>query len=127
MMKMNLTNNQTAFTYALYMIASSYFDKAVCRNPLQERNMLLQYKEQKLSNQYDMEDLCIAYMDELQKKLPESFFKQNMTVHFRKNGNRITELLFVNRQCILEIYGVYKGKKSVIDCRLWVKNCNPEF
>lgn len=122
MMKMNLTNNQTAFTYALYMIASSYFDKTVCKNTLVERNMLLQYKEQRLNNQYEMEDICIAYMDGLKKKLPKSFFEQNMTVHFRKNGNRITELLFVNRQYILEICGIYKGKKSVIEYRLWAKN-----
>ncbi len=48
MVKMNFTNSQTSFEYALYMIAASYFNKSVCLSEITEKNMLLQYKEQKL-------------------------------------------------------------------------------
>ena len=121
MVKLNFTNNQTAFEYALFMIASSYFDRVECKNKLLEKNMLLQYKEQKLESQYRMEDFCIAYMDGLQKKFPTQIFKQNMKVHFRKEKNGTTGVIFVSRKYILQFHGVYVGKKSNIDCRLWVK------
>ncbi|SDB03126.1 hypothetical protein [Eubacterium oxidoreducens] len=48
MEKMNFTNKQTAFEYAFYMIAASYFNKAICRSKMTEQNMLIQYKEQKV-------------------------------------------------------------------------------
>lgn len=121
MVKLNFTNNQTAFEYALYMIASSYFNRAECKNKLLEKSMLLQYKEQKLESQYGMEDLCISYMDDLQKKLPPQIFKQNMKVHLRKEGNGTTGVILVSKKYILQFHGVYAGKKSNIDCRLWVK------
>ena len=121
MAKMSLTNNQTAFEYALYMIASSYFDRVKCKNTILEKSMLLQYKEQKLDNQYKMEDICIAYMDGLQQKLPKDLFKQNTVVRFRKRQNGFTTLFFMSRKYVLEIQGIYAGKKSAIDCSLWQK------
>ena len=125
MVKMNLTNNQTSFEYALYMIASSYFDKAECRNIFLERNMLLKYREQKLDSQYKMEDICIDYMDKLYEKLPADFLKQKIRVHLSKRKDGTTDILFVSRNYILELFGIYAGKKSVIECRFWVKS--PEY
>ena len=86
MVKMSFTNNQTAFEYALYMIAGSYFDKATCKSKLIERNMLLQYKEQKIDKQYQMEDMCIRFMNKLAHNLPRNYFKQNMEVG-KADGN----------------------------------------
>lgn len=121
MVKMNLTNNQTSFEYALYMIASSYFDRAECRNVFLERNMMLKYKEQKPDSQYKMEDICIGYMNELNKKLPADFLKQKIRVYFSKRKDGTTDILFVSGKYILELFGIYAGKKSVIDCRFWVR------
>ena len=39
MVKMNFTNSQTAFEYALYMIAASYFNKSACLSEITEKNM----------------------------------------------------------------------------------------
>lgn len=120
MAKMNLTNNQTAFEYALYMIASSYFDKTVCQSIIQERKMFVQYKQQKFEKQYHMEDICIRYMDELQKKLPEWFFEKQMIVRLVvKNG--FTVVTFQNRKGVLELWGAYKGNKTNIHARVWMK------
>ena len=125
MIKMNFTDNQTAFEYALYMIASSYFDRAICQSKLTERNMLLQYKEQKMNNQYQMEEICIRFMDELATKASERFFNQNMVVHLRRNeeGNT-TEILFENKNCAIVFSGLYAGKKTKIDYQIWVKKSN---
>ena len=122
MVKMNFTNNQTAFEYALYMIAGSYFDKAVCKSKLIERNMLLQYKEQRIDRQYQMEDICIHFMKGLEKRLPKEYFKQNMEVHLVRHGaGKPMEIMFVNDTCMIEFICKYAGKKSQIDYRVWTK------
>jgi len=40
MVKMNFTNNQAAFEYAMYMMLGSYFRKASCKNKLMEKKAL---------------------------------------------------------------------------------------
>ena len=122
MVKMNLTNNQTAFEYALYMIAASYFDKAVCMSYFTEKSMLLQYKEQKLDKQYQMEDVCIRFMDGVAEALPEKFFKQNMQVRLNKKEGAPTEIRFENEDYTLCCIGNYAGKKSKIEYRVLDKN-----
>jgi len=122
MVKMKFTDNQKAFEYVLYMIAASYFDKAVCRTKLTERNMLLQYKEQKLDNQYKMEETCIKYMEGLVKRLPKKFFSQTMNVRLRRHSDAdLTEILFENDACSVSFYGVYEGKRSRIYYKTLVK------
>jgi len=121
MVKMSFTNNQTAFEYALYMIAASYFDKAVCTSVFSEKNMLLQYKEQKLDKQYQMEDICIRFMDKVAEELPEKIFKQNMQVRLGKREGAPTQIRFENDQYILCFTGNYAGRKSQIDYRILPK------
>jgi len=121
MVKMNFTDNQTAFEYALYMIAASYFDKAVCTSGFTEKGMLLQYKEQKLDKQYQMEDICIHFMDKFAKSLPKKFFQQNMQVRLGKRKNAPTKIFFENDKYILCFIGNYAGMKSKIDYRILKK------
>ena len=125
MEKMNFTNNQTAFEYALYMIAASYFDKTVCLSKLTERNMFLQYKEQKLNKQYQMEDICIDYMEKLADKLPSNYFRFNMNVKLNRTASSgLTEIVFINEQNIITFQGVYAGNKSQIHYQVWTKKHN---
>lgn len=122
MVKMNFTNNQTAFEYVLYMIAASYFDKTVCTSKLTERNMLLQYKEQKLNKQYQMEDFCINFMEDLISKLSQEFFKQNMEVHLiRRATAERTEIVFMNDNSIIAFRAIYAGRKSQIKYKIWMR------
>ena len=124
MVKMNFTDNQTAFEYAIYMIVGSYFKKTSCISPLQERSMRLQYCEQKLENQYRMEDVCIRYVEqELLSKLPESFWNREMQVHFVKECSEgISEIRFTSDNCILRIRGFYQGKHTELFHSVLVKN-----
>lgn len=120
MVKMSYTTKQTAFDYALYMIASSYFDNVTCRSKRLEGNLLLQYKEQKTDKQFMMEDFCISYMDELSTKLPNELFQQNMEVHLiRSHQSATVEILFKGQNYMLALKGVYNGRKPKIDFRLW--------
>lgn len=121
MVKMKFTDTQTAFDYALYMIATSYFDKAECKNTIKEKNMYIQYKEQKLDNQYKMEDICIDYMERLLKKLPEEVFKQNIKAYLRKLDDKHTEILLVGKAYALSLIGTYAGRNTVIDSRIFKK------
>ena len=124
MEKMNFTDNQTAFDYAIYMIVGSYFKKTSCASSLQERSMRLQYCEQKQEIQYRMEDVCISYVEqELLPKLPETFWNREMQVHFvRGCGGGISEIRFSSDTCILRIRGLYKGKHSELFHTVLAKN-----
>ena len=121
MMKMNFTNNQTAFEYVLYMIAASYFNKTVCLSEITERNMLLQYKEQPVNKQYRMEDICIDYMDKLIEKLPKKIFDRNMDVKLNILDTGMTEILFMDDESIVAFRGIYAGKQSQIQYQIWSK------
>ncbi len=121
MVKMNFTNNQTAFEYALYMIAASYFDRTICISRVTERKMLLQYKEQKLNKQYQMEDICIEFMDDLAKKLPADFFNRTVEVKLNRMTSRIIEIIIGDNQSFIVFRAIYAGKKSEIQYQIWRK------
>ena len=123
MLKTNLPDSQRAFEYALYMIASSYFNKTVCKSTLLESNMYIKYKEQKLKIQFHMEEMCIKYMEKLIRKAPKDFFNQDMEVYFRKRkSDSLIEILFVNNDFIMTFLGLYEGDNSVIQYRVWAKD-----
>lgn len=117
MEKMSFTNKQTAFEYALYMIAASYFDKTVSKSKLIEKSMLVQYKEQKNDKQFDMEEFCIAYMEKISQKIPESFFRQNMEAHIVK-GNAPTEITFKGERGTAVFTVTFGGKNPKINCKI---------
>ena len=82
-MNMKLTDNQTAFEYAVYMIVGSYFQSAGCKSVLQEQRMRIQYWEQKLDTQYRMEDCCIRYVErQLLEQVPKDCWEQKVKVTF---------------------------------------------
>lgn len=121
MVKMSFTDNQVAFDYALYMIAASYFDKAVCKSKLNESRMFLQYNEQKLERQYSMEDICIRFMNGIMPVLPKELFSQCVDVHLGRklyNCRFITEVCFVSELYTISFYGTYKGKGTEIQYEL---------
>lgn len=122
MEKMNLTNSQVAFDYALYMMATSAFAKTTCKSTILEKNMLLQYKEQKLNTQYQLEELCFALLKKEVRKFPKSLRRQEMTVHLRKKVGYPTEVLFVSPRYIVSFYGTYAGKRTKLVCRVWEKS-----
>lgn len=117
MEKMSFSNKQTAFEYALYMIAASSFDKTLSKSKIIEQSMLVQYKEQKPDRQYEMEDFCIAYMDKISKKIPESFFKQNVEVHIVK-GNMPTEIVFKGERGSAVFTVTFGGRRPKINCKV---------
>lgn len=119
MVKMNFTNNQTAFEYALYMIAASYFDKAICQSRMMERNMLLQYKEQKQNTQYQMEEICIDFMEGLVRKLPPEFFNRTVEVKLNKTPSGLTEVVFLDNESIIAFRAKYAGRRTKIDIKIW--------
>lgn len=124
MMKMNFTDNQSALGYAIYMIVGSYFKKAKCTHPILETNMRIRYVEQKLDNQYHMEEACISYVEHhLLSELPAQIWEDEVQVRMaicQDDGK--TEIHFISPMFVLIVKGEYKGRKSFLSHKLWIKN-----
>lgn len=124
MVKMNFTNNQTAFEYAMYMMLSSYYNKAVCNNKLLEKKMYVQFLEQKERNQVQMEDICIRFIEkELMPQLPKEFWNQEVEVRFGSaNEDGVRDIQFYGPDYMLRVGGIYKGKHDTkIQYEVWRK------
>lgn len=122
MPKMTFTSNQTANEYALYMIASSYFKKATCVTPIQEKKLKIAYLEQKTDNQYRMDENSIRYMEQLHNELPKAVWEQEVEAHLvGMKGGAATEIRFCGENFILRLVGTAKGKYFDIQNQIWVK------
>jgi len=122
MMKMNLTDNQKALEYAAYMIIGSYFKKTKCISSVTEKKMRIQYVEQKLDNQYQMEDLCIRYAEkELVRELPKNVWNCEMKARLVICEDGRTEIQFISPKYVLVVVANYNGKKSQLSHTLLVR------
>ena len=121
MNKMNFTDNQTAFEYAMYMMMGSYFDKAICKNRLLERKMHVQYIEQKEKNQIQMEDICIRFIEQkLLSQLPEELWEQQVEVQIVPTELKgVREIRFLGPEYTLYAKAIYRGKgNTTIHCAM---------
>lgn len=119
MVKMKFTDNQRALEYALYMMAASRFDRTVCRTGLTEKNMLVQYKEQKRGDQYRLEEICEEYLTKRAESLPKAVFHQSMDAYLvRKDQGGPTEIIFRNDRFVVKFLCRYAKNKPEFDCRV---------
>lgn len=115
MVKMNFTENQTAFEYAMYMMFGSYFDKAVYKNKILEKKMRVQYMEQKEKNQIQMEDICIRFIEKkLMPQLPQGLWEQQVEVRILPTKKGIRDIQFRGSKYTLRVFAVYKGKGNTV-------------
>ena len=129
MVKMNFTNNQTVFEYVIYMMLGSYFDKAVCKNRNLERNLYVQYLEQKERSQIQMENICIKYVEKkMLPHLPEKFWEQEVEVRFCPTDmDGVKEVQFHGKDFVLRVGGIYRGKRETkLHCELQHKASKKE-
>ena len=119
MRKFKLTTTQTAFEYAFFMIASSYFEKVRNISACTEESMHLWYREQSPEKQCRLERFCISYMEKLMQRLPKRIFTQKMQVQLIRRDNGLTEIVFRSRDVILSFYAIYAGRRSVIDLKVY--------
>lgn len=117
MEKMNMSNKKIAFGYALYMIASSYFNDVVCDSKIIERKMLLHYREVKKEQQYDMEDICINFMDQLIKVIPERVVNQAVKIRLEYDENDVISVRIAGVDFALVFTAEYVGRRTKIKCR----------
>lgn len=122
MMKVNYNKNtqediQMALTYAMYMMVTSYFDRAVCRTPIYENKLYIRYNAQKTKDQYQMEDCCLRYIQkELLAKYPKRFWNRRVEVRLTPNADGRGDTIRVyDRNMELKIiveYQSYQKKKA---------------
>ncbi len=95
-------SKQKAFDYCMYMIFSSYFKETTLKSPIQEKNLLLHYKDLRPQDQFAMEDQCIRYMDKVQEKIPSKVWEQPMEVHLLGRSEQPnTEIRFESEPYII--------------------------
>lgn len=116
MVKMNFTNNQTAFEYAMYMMLGSYFNKTSCKNFLLEKKMRLLYWEQREKNQIELEKICIRFVEkELMPQLPEDIWQQDVEVKFCPTKFKgYQDIQLHGPKYILRVRGIYRGKYDTL-------------
>jgi len=123
MKKMNTENLQKAFIYALFMICSSYFDKQpVCTNEVFKKRLYLYYKDTPVNTQYELERLCINYIEkDLRDILPVNFWTVKREEALPKvrfvssQGGHCTEIQFQTERYILRLMGRYDAKRNKAD------------
>lgn len=117
-------NNQLAFDYAAYMIIGSYFTKATCKTPNQEKRLFIRYNDLKADKQVDLENLCTRYVDnELYDLLPKYFWNQEVTVRLIGSiGKNNTTIIFEGEEDSLYIEGLYDGFTKKVEFKYELKS-----
>jgi len=122
MEKMKLSNNQVAFEYVIYLVASTYFENVKCKNQLFVQRLYIQYKEQKEENRVKMDKFFDEYMEKIVTKLPEDLFTLETDIHFVPRPDQTTEIQFENEKYMLRFVSKYNPRKPEIKCFLSTKN-----
>lgn len=125
MIRMIFTNDQKSFEYAIFMMVGSYFKRAFAGSKGQEMSRLIQYLEQKLRDQYWMEESCEAFVRrELLPKLPKEIWKEEMKVSFIPLGeSKVSEVRFQGETYILRVAGVrQKHSLHFLESELYKKS-----
>lgn len=115
-----ISKKPEAFEYALYMIAGSYFHKTVCKSHLMADSLCVKYKENKLEDQYHMEEICIRYMDSLAEKLPSQLFAADAKVFLVKETEGV-KLNFQTEAYRLTFRCQRHGKRRRISCAVYAQ------
>ena len=115
-------SKQKAFEYCMYMILSSYFSTIILKSPLQEKNLLLHYKDLKPQEQFALEEQCIRYFDKIQNKIPAGVWEEPMEVHLLGKKDRTnTELRFESEPYIICVTADCSKAKPEIKFVFWKK------
>ena len=116
------TINQMAFDYAMYMIATSYFDEVACNNSILTNRLYLRYAELKAEKQFVLEEQCIRHMEEkLLPRLPKQFLEAKVTVKLLpvQDSNQ-TALLIQSEFGKILMVTRYRGKNSKVSSKLYL-------
>lgn len=102
---------QRQVEYATYMIFSSYFKKALCKNTFPEKKLLLYYKELGDKAQVEMEESVIFVVEnKLNEKISIDYLENlevDVLIKNLKNGNH--SFTFKNTNFLLEVTPVLEG------------------
>ncbi len=114
---------QKALDYCMYMILASYFENIVLKSPIQEKNLLLHYKDLKPQEQIDLEEQCIRYLQKVEKKIPAVIWEQPMEIHLVGRPDKAsTKLKLVSEPYIIEVMTEYQKGKPEIRFVIWSKS-----
>lgn len=119
---------QMAFDYAMYMMASSYFQKATCKTKYQEGKMIIRYLQLSKEEQYEMEDFCIQYIEEvLLHHVNPMVWKEDVTVKLiGKEKSDRTLLQFEGDKYSICVKTVYKSDTPIVKSFIRKKKCSKD-
>ncbi|MBQ3665344.1 MAG: hypothetical protein II919_04475 [Lachnospiraceae bacterium] len=117
----NSNDVQMALEYAVYMMIGDEFYKMKSISQWKEMSLLINYKEIKTTIQYELEDICIAYVKELKETIPQAVWKQAVLVKIVDSDSYLPEVRFIGRRYLLRVFCRYEGKKTKLDFELFKK------
>ncbi len=118
---MNQTEKQRAFDYSMYVMLSSYFDKAICSTKLQQKKLCLAYQELKDKEKEQFDEKSIQIIEkELLPNIPEWFFNQKLELLLiGMEDEECTEFRLQNKKYILRVKALYDRKKTKLAYQVW--------
>lgn len=91
MNNVRIAEPQKALDYALYMISTSYFKKAVCKSKIVEGQLKMAHGENKRDTNFSNEEQIDNYFaNQLEKQLPAEIFGDIVEVRLIKSDNKPT-------------------------------------
>lgn len=124
---------QFAKGYIVYMMASSYFKKAICKNKREETHLYLHYCEMPQQKQFKHEEEVIRKIENIDKRILQRFETLQCHVIFQKVGKVYTiRFLTASEELIAEIdekgnvdFRVYsKSNQHAVECIITIKKEN---
>ena len=120
---MDRLTKQRAFDYSMFLMLSSYFDKAECSSELQKKKLHLAYQELKDEDKDAFDGQSIAVIEkELLPNLPKDFTERNMQLALLGSENKLcTEMRLSDAEYVLRIKARYGKKTAVLVHEIWKK------
>lgn len=120
---MDRLTKQRAFDYSMFLMLSSYFDKAKCSGELQKKKLHLAYQELKDEDKDTFDAQSIAVIEkELLPNLPKDLVERDMQIVLLGNEcNPCTEIRLSDEEYMLRVKAKYAKKNSVLVHEIWKK------
>ena len=121
-------NEQYAADFAMYMMASSYFNKAkLVSGKLFERKLAMQFRERRLERQYELEEMCIQFVEEiLMNKLPGDIWDNEINVKLFKEPGKTENIVFTGQGFGL-VFKIQRRKKNWFDLYTFFENADQKL
>lgn len=104
-------NSQKAFNYCMVKMLANCFQKTVCKNPLYEKRMYLDYAEAKPNQKKEYRKRSHSLIKQLKGVVPKEFFENEAELHmWPANDGEGIEFVVISKGQVLRL--IVKNQKQ---------------